>query len=195
LNCPACGNAIEADFGVVTCGRCQTVLFVDMDGNIQVSVASGSESPMEVPIVESPNFDQVLDGAPMDFPDVMQSPGTTPTQEGLSNFDSLTVALPDQSPRSLAQEVDEFANSENGTMGALSYWVKIEGIDTKELRTQVERVFADPKLMLDWSELLEAMVGGVIEIKQVNPVKASRLVQKLNDLPVKVSWRQSVYDN
>ena len=37
MNCPKCGGLIEADFGVITCPQCHAVLFIDMDGGIQVS--------------------------------------------------------------------------------------------------------------------------------------------------------------
>jgi hypothetical protein len=187
LNCPVCAHGIEADFGVVTCGHCNSVLFVDMDGNVQVSSASG-DLPGAVatsgPVFEAP--------VGMDMASLDVAPELDPA---VRREESETVVLPDPSPRSLAEEIGDFANSENGTNGALSYWVRIEGIDTKEVRADIERVFSDSKLMLDWRDVVETIENGVLEIKQLNPIKASRLVQKLNELPVRLSWRQSAYDN
>lgn len=35
--CPKCGKSIDHDFGVVVCSGCESVLFSDFDGNLQVS--------------------------------------------------------------------------------------------------------------------------------------------------------------
>jgi hypothetical protein len=48
-HCPVCNNRIDANFGMVQCPQCQTVLFVDFSGNI---VIGGSEEPSEDSVVD-----------------------------------------------------------------------------------------------------------------------------------------------
>ncbi len=46
LNCPKCGYQVDQDFGVFTCQQCQSVLFIDLEGKVQVSEPS-SENALE----------------------------------------------------------------------------------------------------------------------------------------------------
>lgn len=41
-HCPVCNNSIDANFGMVQCSKCQTVLFVDFNGNV---IIGGGEEP------------------------------------------------------------------------------------------------------------------------------------------------------
>ena len=50
MNCPRCGYKVDQDFGVFTCPQCQSVLFIDLDGNVQVSDPSSqldAKTPLE----------------------------------------------------------------------------------------------------------------------------------------------------
>lgn len=45
--CPQCGQPVSDDFGVIVCPHCQAVLFVDLNGNIQLSDATSAASRAE----------------------------------------------------------------------------------------------------------------------------------------------------
>ena len=43
-HCPVCKNGIDANFGMVQCSQCQTVLFVDFSGNIIIGEEESSNN-------------------------------------------------------------------------------------------------------------------------------------------------------
>jgi hypothetical protein len=48
VNCPKCQAAITSDFGMVICPSCAAALYIDMDGNIQLSEPQSATSrPLE----------------------------------------------------------------------------------------------------------------------------------------------------
>lgn len=218
--CPVCGNTIDAEFGVVTCGQCQSVLFVDIEGNIQVNSAP-SESPQNFQSSEEPQkpssaFQDYsseivtpdLGEVPVqsfDMPAVEQEIAPVAFEESVADAYTTAMSSPpepiaaadlDSEPevtRTIAQEIESFANSEVSNLGALSYSVIISGIDTKELRQELQSVLSEPKYMLDWRPLMESIREGEIVIRNLNPVKTSRLVMQLSYLSLQVSWRQNVF--
>ena len=78
-------------------------------------------------------------------------------------------------------------------LGGLSYSVKIENIDTKEVRRLMIEALDDSRFQWDPREVLKTVKAGTLELKNLNPVKASVVVQRMKDLSVKVSWEQHVY--
>ncbi len=45
LKCPSCDATLEQDFGMVTCSECQSVLMIDMSGQVQMGQASELDDP------------------------------------------------------------------------------------------------------------------------------------------------------
>lgn len=88
-------------------------------------------------------------------------------------------------------EVAEFGNAEV-TQAAFSYSVRIEGIDSAEVRKSLEEALNDSKFNWNPSELMSQIKDGALTIRSVSAVKASILVQRIKYLPVKISWRQDV---
>jgi len=89
-------------------------------------------------------------------------------------------------------EISQFANADQA-LGALSYSITIENIDTKEVLTELLEALSDPKFQWDQAEIRKQARAGRVELKQVNPAKASVVIQRIGDLPVKVSWKQHIY--
>jgi hypothetical protein len=236
--CPQCSNPIEADFGVVTCSRCQSVLFVDMEGNVQLSEPSSSQSAAPAEHAqEIPQENAAFEGAPDSFPEnheaplsvdqahsgsfqdnwmqdqnpapVVDSSSTEAPQMAGSDLEtSESVVIEEESytkssvpeseaatvvrpPRSIS-DVSEFSNSDQA-FGPLSYSVMIDAIDTKEVRQQLAEALNDAKFQWDAKELLKQIKMGRLLLENLNPVKASVLIHRLQDVPVKVSWTQNVY--
>lgn len=232
LQCPQCSNPIEADFGVVTCSHCQSVLFIDMEGQIQLS-----EPPSVSPLMESQpeatsqpadfGFQEYQDSWMQDqgLPSADEPPETVASgtetrfeppfqqeealihqglpdgQEFQPPIDEIQApsfeespfedAVPAQDPNDLS-DISEYSNADQA-YGPLSYSVIIEEIDTKEIRQQLADALDDPKFQWDARELLKKIKLGRLQLENLNPVKASVLVHRLQSVPVKVSWTQNVF--
>lgn len=90
------------------------------------------------------------------------------------------------------QGLSEFANADV-QKGSLSYNLIISGIDTFEIRKQLKDALSASQFQWDVDALLAQIVDGVLEIKQINPVKASRAVEAVKDLSITVRWTQHIY--
>lgn len=110
------------------------------------------------------------------------------TQSAVADPEAATVVRP---PRHIS-EVSEFSNSDQA-FGPLSYSVMIDAIDTKEVRQLLAEALNDAKFQWDAKELLKQIKMGRLLLENLNPVKASVLIHRLQDVPVKVSWTQNVY--
>lgn len=190
MQCPKCGQAVEQDFGVFPCVKCHTVLFVDMEGQVQISEkasedAIGTEAaelappppppppPLPPPPESPPNVFQAIKMANPQFEEVV-----------------VPVVFPPEMPvQSLREEMTAFANAE-GVPGGLNYIVRIDQIDTSELRNRVHDALADRKFRWDAKELISKITKGSLLIQDVSAAKAIVLISRLQELPVQVSWHQ-----
>lgn len=246
--CPKCGTSVDHDFGVVACSGCGVILFVDLDGNLQVSgdaAASGTaeEAPVIEPASEAPAFEtppyqdfappentyeaapaeeapasdfsnpplqfdyateesaaepspepapEEVDAAPAyaEDPSVMEeSPVNADFAANAFDAPEVPVTTPDEQLR----EVAAFGNSPDEEGHALQYTIRIEGIDSKETRDRMFEILTDVRLGLNVRELQTQLIGGTLEIPQLNPVRASVIVGRLRELPLKLNWRQDVW--
>ncbi len=167
--CPNCHQPIEADFGMVTCTSCEAVVFVEMSGEIKIYEDSLNKNPSDVvpPLQEEipPTLvdeDKRLDSEQNEAPSLVE------------NF----------------SDVVEFANSDLSQVqdGAYAYSVLVTGIDTKEIRKEIHDTLMDERLGV--SSELESIHEGVLEIRNLNPVKASVIVNRLRGMNVKIQWVQ-----
>ena len=166
-----------------------------MDGNAKTTESDQSpaefhqppESFEQQPIGESPE-------EPAPFQDQwMQEQEVQPQEIHDVVYEDIIPepAIEPEDPGDLS-DVSEYANSDQA-FGPLSYSVTIENIDTKETRQLLLEALTDPKFGWDPKELLKQVKLGQLKFENLNPVKASVLVQKLQDVPVKVSWIQNVF--
>jgi uncharacterized Zn finger protein (UPF0148 family) len=184
--CPQCGNPLDQDFGVATCSQCAAVLFVDLDGNANLSdasqVAEANSEPQDNQ--EEPQFESILNEPAPDQFRPEEPSFDAPIVEVAEEFSPAEV--PDSEP------VIEYRDTDQA-QGPMSYSVIVGKIDTKEIRIQVLDAINDPKFGWDPREVMKGIRDGVLHLNDLNPVKASVLVQKLKDLPVEINWTQNVY--
>ncbi len=106
-----------------------------------------------------------------------------------SLFEPVPEAIPADGSVKL-DEIAEFGNIQldNMSSGALFYDVEISGIDTPELRSDLDFVLQDKKLGLSEMKLLTKVSGGILMIKELHPVAASVLVNRLKSTGLQVKW-------
>ncbi len=208
VDCPKCSAKLDVDFGMITCPSCTSVVFVEFDGTAKVAdsedvtreaalpepdlsafddamadsmfasghvsghVSGDSSSTLEAASqvfqVESPEFQQVD----------LDSPMVSVTDEVMSPNDPLGVSA--------------YANSEfsQGKDGPFLFNLFISGLDSKEIRESLREAMNDSRFSFDSNNLLGQIRGGKLLIKNVSPVQASILVNRLKRLPLAITWEQ-----
>lgn len=114
--------------------------------------------------------------------------------EGESSVQSVELpALDDQplTPQQFVDEVIDFGNSTEIIEG-LTYKVRILGIDSSESRQRLEDILREPRLTFDLQQLMGNILGGQLEVENLNTAKAFYLIQKLKQEAFDVSWSQNV---
>ncbi len=92
----------------------------------------------------------------------------------------------------LLHDLEEFGNSQiaGGLEGSYFYDVVISGIDSADLRKEVQEALTDRLFLWDAEVLLREVKLGELLIPRMNSVKAAMVVQRLTGLPVKIKWTQ-----
>lgn len=211
-------------------------MFVDFDGNIQLSTpetgGTSEAAPIETSEPESPVV-HIQEQSPADFADVsvIEEVALAPVEddyqaetsnEGEAPSDAVTgsetegapeiewseqsleeqIALPveptqEQQPITEVNfsDVVEYANQTELDNTPLVYTLWIEGIDRKETRDKVIEVLKDIKFNLHLKEILPTIRGGVLELRDLNPVKTSLIATRLREEAVTFRWKQNVYQS
>lgn len=169
--CPQCQSPLSQDFGVVTCSQCGAVLMVDINGDVGVDLPPIDP---QTPFIE-------LEPISLQFPEPLepQPPAQVP---------------PPEEPGAAFREIEDFGNQDLHS-GPLDYTLRIEGLDSGELKTKLKDVLSDSRLNLNTNQVLSALAYGKLELRGLNPVKVTYIVSRLKHLPLKISWRQSAFQN
>lgn len=163
-------------------------VFEEPSANLEASVVE-----MEPVVMET-----FSDPEPSDLPPEVFEPEPIPEASIQENTQALEMApITEEQKQSLAEIEPEgtgiFESTEQ-VLGGLSYSVTIKNIDTKEIRKQMLEALDDSRFQWDPREVLKTVKAGTLELKNLNPVKASVVVQRMKDLSVKVSWEQHAYN-
>lgn len=236
-SCPKCTTNIEHDFGVFVCTKCGAVLFVDFDGNVQLSspedaaqVSETADQPISIPELEPLSFEaepesfqlSETEGAVPESEILAEAyPSTEPVAEPLADLaaesasenaqnmawfdqgvdDALNVEPQAPAPAQSTvtevnfQDVADYANQMELDNSPLVYTLWIEGIDRKEVRLKVIEVLKDVKFNLHLKELIPTIRGGILEIRDLNPVKTSLIATRLREESVTFRWKQNVFQS
>ncbi len=160
--------------------------------------------PPEVAAIDEPSQLEVdsdpEETVPEPEPELDAEPQPAPVSEPEYNFDDdspvepappayASAASPD-SPD--LRDVANFGNSDfsGGREGSLRYTLKIEGIDTSDVRNAFREAITDRKLMWDIETILRSVRNGEVTIQNVSPSKAFIVISRLRSLPLRVQWEQ-----
>lgn len=188
--CPQCATSLDQDFGVVSCPQCHAVLAIDLDGHIEVQQTSGAEDPTVIEPSAEASFNQPVEQDFEPFRETTVTPPPSPEEVVIEEYDPEQVEEIEETP--FVPEPQ--SPLPNNSTGVISYHLTIEGIDTKNLRVSVEEALTDSKFPWTARDVIKQTNMGMLKLGPMNPVAASILVRKLKDLPLTLSWKQSIYE-
>ncbi len=199
-NCPKCQADLQQDSGFVLCPSCGHPSVISIEGNSsepqEPSVRSVPQPPPQEPTAfQIPGHTEDDDEpaiASLDFANQEQKPEA-------SNFGLFGNEAPShnepgpQAPKgSDSINISDYANSEfsQGKNGAFVYNVSISDIDSKEIREFLREAINDTRFNWDSQTIISQIKKGELLLKNLSPVKASILINRIKRLPVKIRWEQ-----
>lgn len=205
VQCPKCSTKLDIDFGMITCPNCESVVFVEFDGTAKVAdqeQITRSQAAEQIPSETSPEAFPGVDLPEPDlsaFDNAMAAEVSAEFSENVFQIEP-EVALPSEVVSVTSEPVSPddplgvsgYANSEysQGKDGPFLFNLHIDGLDSKEIRESLREAMNDSRFGWDTSQLLGQIRAGKLLIKNVSPVKASILVNRLKRLPLSITWEQ-----
>lgn len=120
LRCPSCDAALDEDFGMVTCKQCQSVLMIDMTGNVHTNT---EPMPMSEQSTEGFTFPDDATSGPVytdsQFGDSENS-NTEPIFEEINEEPDAFVSVPESDDSFEAEEEEVSASDFSSSMDSLS---------------------------------------------------------------------------
>lgn len=206
VDCPKCSTKLDVDFGMITCPSCTSVVFVEFDGTAKIADNEDVTRSRAAEAMDEQNNEQqgalpepdlsAFDNAIADslVSQVFQVESPEHQQETHQvELDSPMISVTDEvmSPND-PLGVSAYANSEfsQGKDGPFLFNLFISGLDSKEIRESLREAMNDSRFSFDSNHLLGQIRGGKLLIKNVSPVQASILVNRLKRLPLAITWEQ-----
>lgn len=199
VQCPKCSTPVTVDFGITSCTGCDSVLFIDVSGNVQIEgVATAVISDIPLPTINTTPVDGGDGGFPrMDTAPVESVGFNQPQEAELAVIpDSPPTVFSEPQPAAFAKndlnEISSYGNTEIslGKEGPYLYDLMIWNIDSREIREQLRLAMSDRRFGWDTESLFAQIHQGALRISQLNSVKAAVLVSRIKNLPVGISWEQ-----
>lgn len=181
--CPKCQNPIEASFGMTNCPACGVLVFVGMDGGVEIAAIQTDDLPVESS--SSDDFDptRVLSHSNDDLP---LPSAVSPMDMGDS------VKAEPMGARDAMKRVEAFGNSSasDGRDGTFTFDVIISGVDSIKIKKDLRDSFSDKRFMWNPEELIKNIKNGELRIRGLTAIKASVLIHRLKELPLEIRWEQ-----
>jgi hypothetical protein len=162
-----------------------------MEGSpLELAPVEQSESPM--------NFgESSQDAGVVQDAYVTTEPETEHTSpaEGSVNFDTPMESVFDEGVGNSSgdfQDVANYANSED-VSGPMTYSLQIRGIELAETFEHLREAVTDSRFGWDANEIMAKIKGGQLILRDLNPTKASILVNRIKYLSLEISWKQEVF--
>ena len=129
-----------------------------------------------------------------DTPPPMEDAEELQEQEYEEEFEEehLPVAAMATEPDSSPVDITDFADSDESSLedGEYLYDLRIERIDSKELKDAVYYTLADEKLGLVHDQLVRRIRNGILVIPDLHPLKAKKIVEQLQYCDIDILWEQ-----
>ncbi len=189
--CPKCQAELLQDSGLVLCPSCGHPSVLNIDGSIQENRPA---APIEE-LNQEPNNELAI--APIGFEHHADKPAASEfalfQNEAAPQIDvSQNDPFENMQQGSESVNISEYANSEfsQGKNGAFVYNVSILDIDSKEIREFLREAINDKRFNWDAQAIISQIKNGELQLRNLSPVKASILINRIKRLPVKIRWKQ-----
>jgi hypothetical protein len=142
--------------------------------------------------VDQPEYVDPSDSAePTEYKEPTE-PAAEPNLDFLNEPAAESYSAPSASGSPDLSDVAHFGNSDqSGTReGVLRYNLRINGIDTSDIRDAFREALTDRKFMWDTDSILRSIRQGQVVIPNITASKAFMLVNRLRSLPVDIEWEQ-----
>jgi hypothetical protein len=194
--CPVCSSEIQDAFGLTECPGCHKILFADFDGVLKVQEEAHAADDFlvtEAPTTETNNFSDDWNASEEAAPISLENLDPLVEPEPEAELSAIAEEAPAPVFRETPSAIDEintFANSDESSLknGALLYNLTVTNIDTEDLKREIIDILKESKLNIDVLKLKFSLP--TLELKDLNPIKASVIVSKIKHLPVDVEWIQ-----
>ncbi len=152
--------------------------FLSAESNSEGEEASLGDSSEDAGVVQAP-------------PDMEHNETSVKEEEELPSEEDQWDSPSSQEVNQDFSDVEKYGNAQaSSEKGFLRYDLRISGLDSLEIEQEVLSILEDPRFKWDAKEILESQKEGVLEIKNLNPVKAMCLVSGLSFVSVELSWKQ-----
>ncbi len=197
VECPKCHGSIEigeTNFGTLfTCSLCSGLFFVGWDG--QPELNDQVEIPADAHVSFPPDLisESVSTLASEPASEPIVEPATASEQArpwGTLDQEFGGSVMP-QTPVSAIQEIERYAN-QNQEATPLSYDLTIRGLDLPKQIQFLREVLQDSRFGWNSEELISQINQGVLVLRNLSPIKASALVQRVKYSDLEIGWRQNV---
>ncbi len=201
--CPQCANEVpvsEAQYlSMYTCMKCQAVYFIDIAGLPEFGDMS-LPMPSEVvqliePASENLHLDiqsdilnEITNDLSIEIPEI---DFTNQFNSDLNPFEAPEAHSEASRFGLAANEITDFANQDN-SISALSYDLKITGLDTKEMMILFKEALEDSKFGWIAQDIFLTIKNGECELKDLNPIQAFVLAKRIQFLDIETKWSQNV---
>jgi hypothetical protein len=192
--CPQCTNEVsvtEAQYlSMYTCGKCQAVYFIDITGQPEFG-------DMSVPIPVEENAPELENNFTSEISaeisnDLAAANFSMDLNSDVNPFDAPSPEAADSSVfGAVASEITDFANQDN-SISALSYDLKVTGLDTKDAMMLFKEAVEDSKFGWIAQDIFSTIKNGECEFKNLNPVQAFILAKRIQFLDIEMQWAQNV---
>jgi hypothetical protein len=213
--CPQCANEVEITesqfLSMFTCPRCMAVYFIDILG--QPEFGDMPEAPLPEAMQAEPvsdistNLSDELSGelsneisaeisaeisSELPSEDLLSSDDfSEDLNSGANPFDTVNQVDQTSAFDDAASEIMGFAN-QDGSVSALSYNLKVTGLDTKDTMALFKEALNDSKFGWLPQDVFSKIKNGECELTELNPVQAFVLAKRIQFLDIEMHWTQNV---
>lgn len=193
MECPSCHKDVkvtEAQFGALyTCISCQAVYFINFDGHPEYDSTLQTSMGSEGSIISAQPANS---GTTIGMNTAIASADPIPADFSLTgmyqqNNEETLIQPAAMSP--LESAINDIQNFGNQNVDVnLTFNLKIQGLDTKELMGYFFDSINDSKFGWVADDIIKSVRGGQCEIKNIKPVSAYVLAKRLQFIDVTLNW-------
>lgn len=194
MECPSCHKDVkvtEAQYGALyTCAACLAVYFVNFDGHPEYDSTPPTSIGPEGSIISA---QPANGGTTIGMNTAIANADPMPTDFSLTgmyqqtNTEQTLIQSPAQSP--LENAISDIQNFGNQNIDAnLTFNLRIQGLDTKELIGYFFDSINDSKFGWVAEDIMKSVRNGQCEIKSIKPVSAYILAKRLQFLDLTLDW-------